>query len=88
MKTITRVNGQLMPEYCNFRLTRQNPDGSMSVEMDFHMSLKEAVEDAIFGNKGVINVHKVEWAGPHIGQNWLDATGYYLGLYHEGTHYE
>jgi hypothetical protein len=78
----------MLKDWHNFRLTRVNPDGSMSIESDFNMSVKEAVEDATFAGKAIVNVHKVEWKGIHIGPTWSDVTDTYRNLFHEATHHE
>lgn len=81
-KTITRDNsGNLLPEYCNFRLTRK--DGS--VKMDYHLSIREAAEDALAENVSMANVDSVEWKGIHIGENWTDATDHFKAMHGEAS---
>jgi acetylornithine deacetylase/succinyl-diaminopimelate desuccinylase-like protein len=67
VKTITRdAKGNLLPQYCNFRLTRRLPDGNLAVEGNYHFSVWEAASDAVFFNKGIADVVSVEFRGKSI----------------------
>lgn len=64
----------------NFRMTRL-VDGKATISTDFHMSVYDAAEDAVRDNLSILDVHKVEWKGAHIGQKWRDVTDYYRNLF-------
>lgn len=82
--TITRdENGNLLPQYCNLRLTRRLPDDSMETKSRYSMSVIEAAQDDFYDNMGVMDIHSVEWRGAHIGQDWHNVTTAYLAAAHE-----
>ncbi len=75
------------PDWHNLRLTRRLNDGSMVVFSDFNMSLKEAVEDGVHNNLGVMDIFKVEYSGPYADPRHMkDVTENYKMLYHGMTH--
>ena len=74
-------DGKLLPEYWTLRTLWD--DGTMTGA--YHLSVVEAVEDAIEDNTGILGIVKVEWCGEHIGKVWNDVTERFKSLYHERT---
>jgi hypothetical protein len=70
----------------NLKITRKNADGTMRVETDFEMSIRDAADTGVFNNLGVMDIHKVEFSGPAAGPHFADVTQAYLSHYHEMTH--